>query len=144
MQGIRRKLVYVCLFEGIAITLVSGVLLLLGHDALHSGATSVASSLVAMGWNFVWNSLFERWEARQADRTRTFRRRAAHALGFEIGLTLFLVPLFAWWLQISLLQALTLDISLLGFFLVYTFCFSWLFDRVFGLPASARPLEAAS
>ena len=32
-----------------------------------------------------------------------------------------------------------LDAGLIVFFLVYTFVFSWVFDRVFGLPASALP-----
>ena len=50
---------------------------------------------------------------------------------------LFLVPLFAWWFDIGLWQALVMDLGLLVFFLVYTFVFNWCFDRVFGLPASA-------
>jgi uncharacterized membrane protein len=51
---------------------------------------------------------------------------------------LVLVPLFAWWLDISLWEALVLDIGLLLFFMVYTYIFSLAFDRVFGLPASAQ------
>ena len=52
---------------------------------------------------------------------------------------MLLVPLFAWWLNISLWDALLLDIGLLMFFMVYTYFFSLTFDRVFGLPASAMP-----
>jgi hypothetical protein len=51
-----------------------------------------------------------------------------------------LVPFFAWWLEVSLWQAFVLDLGLLLFFLVYTFVFNWVFDRVFGLPASALPV----
>ena len=50
----------------------------------------------------------------------------------------WLVPFFAWWLNISLWQALVMDVGLLVFFLVYTFVFTWCFDRLFGLPASAQ------
>jgi uncharacterized membrane protein len=32
-----------------------------------------------------------------------------------------------------------LDLVLVVFFVCYTFAFSWAFDRVFGLPASAAP-----
>ncbi|WP_217628006.1 MULTISPECIES: chlorhexidine efflux transporter [Nitrosospira] len=32
-----------------------------------------------------------------------------------------------------------LDLGLLAFFLVYTFVFNFMFDRWFGLPASAAP-----
>ena len=61
----------------------------------------------------------------------------AHAIGFELGFIITLVPLFAWWLHIGLWQALVLDIGLSVFFLVYTFVFNLGFDKVFGLPASA-------
>jgi len=81
--------------------------------------------------------LFERWEARQSVRGRSVARRVAHAVGFEGGLVLFLVPLFAWWFDVGLWQALVMDLGLLLFFLAYTFVFNWCFDRVFGLPASA-------
>ena len=51
---------------------------------------------------------------------------------------LFLVPLMAWWLDISLLEALIADLAILAFFFVYAIAFTWAFDRVFGLPASAQ------
>ena len=44
----------------------------------------------------------------------------------------------AWWLKVSLLEALVADLGLLLFFFAYTVAFTWAFDRVFGLPASAR------
>jgi len=49
-----------------------------------------------------------------------------------------LVPLFAWWLGISLWEAFVLDLGLVLFFMFYTFLFSLAFDRIFGLPASAQ------
>src|SRR6218665_2427350 len=140
MQGIKRKLVYVSLYELIAVGMTSaGLALMGGHSLEHASVAAIASSAIALVWNLVYNQLFEAWEARQTRRGRSFARRVAHALGFERGLVLMLVPLFAWWLQVSLWQALLLDLGLILFFLVYTFVFSWVFDRVFGLPASAQP-----
>lgn len=98
------------------------------------------TSLQGICRKVVYITLFERWEARQAVRGRGFLRRAAHAIGFEIGFIITLVPLFAWWLQIGLWQALVLDIGLSLFFLVDTFAFNLGFDHAFGLPASALPL----
>ncbi len=139
MQGLKRKVVYVSLFELIAIGLTSSALVFLaGHDAGHAGIAAVASSLVAVVWNFVYNSMFEAWEARQAKRGRGWLRRVAHALGFEGGLVIILVPLFAWWLDVSLWEAFVLDVGLVVFFMIYTFLFSLAFDRIFGLPASAQ------
>ena len=139
MQGLKRKVVYVSLFELIAVGLTSSVLvLLMGHDIGHASTAAVASSVVAVVWNFVYNCMFEAWEARQAVRGRSWMRRAAHALGFEGGLVVILVPLFAWWLGISLWEAFVLDLGLVLFFMFYTFLFSLAFDRIFGLPASAQ------
>lgn len=138
MQGIRRKIVYVSLYEGFAILFASiGLATLSGAGAGTSTALATACSVIAVIWNLVFNSLFEAWEARQPVRGRSLKRRIAHALGFEGGLAAILVPLFAWWLGISLWEALLFDAALLIFFLVYTFVFNWSFDRVFGLPASA-------
>ena len=53
-----------------------------------------------------------------------------------------LVPLFAWWFNVSLWQAFVMDLALIVFFLCYTFVFNWVFDRVFGLPASAMAASA--
>lgn len=139
MQGIKRKVIYVSLYEGIAIALTGGVLYLLGHSVGSAGVASVAASAIAVLWSLVWNTVFEHWEARQRQRGRSLGRRMIHAIGFEGGLVVFLVPFFAWWLDVSLWEALVLDAGFILFFLVYTFIFSWVFDRVFGLPASALP-----
>lgn len=138
MQGLKRKLVYVSLFETLAIVLTSLILMTLGHDLFHSGTVSVVVSVIAVVWNLTWNTGFEFWEARQSVRGRSIRRRTAHAVGFEGGLALMTIPLFAWWLEISLWDAFWLDAGFLLFFLVYTFVFNWFFDRIFGLPLSAR------
>ncbi|RZJ02198.1 MAG: PACE efflux transporter [Rubrivivax sp.] len=138
MQGIKRKLVYVTLYEGLAIAFASlGLAALSGEGAMKSTALAVMSSAIAVLWNLGFNTAFEAWESRQAVRGRSVRRRVAHAIGFEAGLAAILVPVFAWWLGVGLWQALLLDGALLVFFLVYTFVFNWVFDRVFGLPASA-------
>jgi uncharacterized membrane protein len=140
MQGIKRKIVYVTLYEIIAIACSSTALaLLVGKSLGHASVMAVAASAIAVMWNLVFNTLFERWERRQVKRGRSLSRRAAHAIGFETGLVFILVPLFAWWLDISLWQAFVLDLGLIVFFLVYTFVFNLVFDKVFGLPASALP-----
>lgn len=146
MQGIRRRVVYVVLYEAIAIAVASvGLSLMSGQGMGHSSALAAMASGVAIVWNVGFNHLFEIWESRQAVRGRSLVRRAVHAIGFEGGLAAILVPLFAWWLEISLWQALVMDLGLLLFFLVYTFGFNWAFDRVFGLPASAQaPVQAAA
>ena len=87
----------------------------------------------------MFNHAFERWESRQLVRGRSLARRVAHALMFEGGLVLMLVPLIAWWLDVGLWHALVMDLGLVLFFLAYTFTFTWAFDKLFGLPATATP-----
>ncbi|MBS0592823.1 MAG: PACE efflux transporter [Proteobacteria bacterium] len=136
-QGPWRRVVYVGLYEGLAIAFVT-LALVAGRQSLGTaGGVAVGSSLIAVAWNWVFNLLFERWEARQSVRGRSAARRVAHAVGFEGGLALWLVPFMAWWLGVGLWTALLLDLGLLLFFLVYTFVFTWAFDRLFGLPAAA-------
>ena len=143
LQGVKRRLIYVTLYELIAIGAATmGLALLTGQGAGHSSVVAVAASAIAIVWNIVFNWAFERWEARQPVRGRSVARRVAHAIGFEGGLVFTLVPLFAWWFGVSLWHAFVMDLGLIVFFLCYTFVFNWVFDQVFGLPASAMAVPA--
>ena len=134
-----RRIIYVVAFEITAIILVIIALTLMGFDGANSGLTAVATSTVAMIWNYAWNTIFEGWEQRQPSTKRTVKRRIAHAAGFETGLIILLVPLMAWILQVTLVEAFILDIGLMVFFLIYTFVFAWVFDLV--LPRT-RPADS--
>jgi len=132
-----RRIIYVISYELIAVALTTLGLVVLGFGGGSSGVVAVAASTVAMVWNYLWTTLFERWERRQDSQTRTVGRRIAHAIGFEGGLVVLLLPIVAATLRVSLLQAFSLEIGLLAFFLVYTFVFAWLFDKA--LPPRSEP-----
>ncbi|WP_027014453.1 PACE efflux transporter [Comamonas composti] len=142
LQGPMRKIVFVSLYELFAIIAASLLFIAIGQSAGHSGAMAVAASVLAIIWNLTFNHLFEKWEARQSVKGRSVLRRVIHALGFEGGLALMLIPLMAWWFGISLWEAMVTQLWLLMFFLAYTYVFNWGFDSVFGLPASARSVAA--
>ena len=137
MQGIKRRIVYVSLYE-LLVIMLSAVLLkwLSDADTADSLAIAIAASAIAVVWNMVFNYGFERWEASRQQQGRDLMSRTLHALGFEGGLLILSVPLLMWWLDIGLLQAIVMDFTLLVFFLFYTFIFTWVFDAIFGLPAS--------
>lgn len=137
LQGLRRKLIHACLYEAIAIGIVTVAVRLARPEADTAEASllAVSTSVIALLWNMAFNTWFEAWEARQADRTRTTRRRLAHAIGFEGGLAAMTVPLIAWWLHMGWWEAVLADLGLLVFFLGYTLVFNWVFDHAFGLPA---------
>ena len=139
LQGPLRKVVHATLFELFAVLIVGlSLSWLLGHDATATGGLAIATSLIAMAWNIAFNTAFEAWERRQADRRRTLRRRVAHAIGFEGGMVAMTLPLIAWWLDMGWWDALLTDLGLMAFFLVYAFVFNWVFDRVFGLPLGVQ------
>jgi uncharacterized membrane protein len=134
-----RRVVQAVLYEAVAVAFVGPALGLLFSQSIGSTvALAILMSTVALVWGYAFNSLFERWEARQETKGRSLLRRIAHGLGFEGGLVAVLVPVMAAWLQPSLLQAFLADLGVLAFFLVYAIAFNWAFDAIFGLPESAR------
>lgn len=140
MQGVKRKLVYVTAYEIIGMTISAlGLALLSGNAPSSTGPLAVVITTIAVSWNFIYNSLFELWESRQASRGRTLKRRILHAVGFQLTLVVYLIPLIAWWMGITLWQALLLDMALIVIIPCYTFVFNWAFDKIFGLPTSALP-----
>ncbi|HMO44544.1 MAG TPA: PACE efflux transporter [Rubrivivax sp.] len=133
-----RRVLQAVLYEVFAIAFVGPVLsLAFDEPPTSTFGLAVVLSSIALAWNYVFNAIFERWESRQAVRGRSFARRLAHGTGFEGGLTLILVPVMAWWLDVSALSAFLANLGLLAFFFVYAIVFTWAFDRVFGLPQSA-------
>ncbi|GAA0956777.1 PACE efflux transporter [Actinocorallia libanotica] len=138
MQGVKRKLVYVGGYEGLGWVVGSAVMTLLtGTPPTTTGPLTLTITLIATVWNLVFTTLFEAWERRRRDRTRTVFRRVLHAVGFQATLVCILIPLIAWWLEITLLQAFLLDLVFIVYVPFYTFAYNWAFDRILGLPASA-------
>lgn len=129
-KTLRERLAHALCFELIAVALCAPALAwIMDKPLLHMGALTAVISLIAMLWNMVYNAGFERVE-RQWSWTRDTRVRMIHAMGFESGLILIVVPLAAWWLGISLWEALVLDIGLLLFFLPYTYLYNLAYDRL--------------
>ena len=138
MSPLHRRVLQAVLYEAIAIAVV-GPALSLSFDKPQASTFTLAVvlSTIALTWNYAFNWLFERWESRQIVRGRSFARRLAHGAGFEGGLAVILVPVMSLWLDISAAAAFVANLGLLLFFFVYAIAFTWAFDRVFGLPASA-------
>lgn len=138
MSPIARRVLQAVLYEIIAIAFVGPVLSFAFQKPQSSAFwLAVVLSTIALTWNYVFNWIFERWESRHAVHGRSFARRLAHGAGFEGGLAIILVPVMSMWLDISPAAAFLANVGLLAFFFVYAIAFTWTFDRVFGLPASA-------
>jgi len=102
------------------------------HDI---GIVGLFSATLATLWNYLYNLLFDLAMLRlRGHVAKTLSIRVVHALLFEGGLLLILLPFIAWYLDISLLDALIMDLSFAAFYLVYTFCFNWAYDLIFPVP----------
>ena len=112
--------------------------LLTGQPVDHLGPLAIGLSLLATGWNYLYNLLVDHWMLRQLGRLeKRLIERVLHALLFELGLLLVVLPLTALWLGISLWQALWLDIGFSLFFVFYAFCYNLAYDHLFPLPHQA-------
>jgi uncharacterized membrane protein len=128
-KSIRERALHALLFEIIGVLLFAPLLAwAMGHSLGKMGAMTVMISTVAMLWNMLFNALFDRLRQKLGF-TLSLKARIAHALGFEGGLILVIVPLAAWWLSIGWLEAFLLDAGLLLLFLPYTLVFNWLYDK---------------
>jgi len=135
LSPLKRRLLYVTVFELLGIVFATLVLMALsGGAAQDSLPVAIIVSTAAVVWNFIYNTFFESWEARQQIKERTLKIRSVHAIGFEGGLFVFCLPVYMLWYGVGVWTALTMEAALLLFFLVYTFVFTWLFDQVFTLP----------
>ncbi|MGN8105547.1 multidrug/biocide efflux PACE transporter [Pseudomonas sp. 22072] len=115
-------------FEGLALLICTPLLVwITGRPALEMGAVTLGISLLALSWNVVFNSLFDRLKTRLQLANGGWTR-VLHALLFEGGLILLAVPLIAALMKISLLEAFILDIGVLLFFLPYTYVYHWGYD----------------
>lgn len=138
MQGVKRKVIYVGGYELLGLVVGTMVMTVLtGKSPATTGLLALMITGIATVWNVSFNYLFEAWERRQRDRTRTVRRRVLHAVAFQLTLVCFLVPLIAWWLGITLIQAFVLDLVFIVYIPFYTFAYNCAFDRCFGVPSSA-------
>ena len=137
LQGWRRRLLFVLSFEIMAISCSSfGLSLMSGQSVSHASVMGVSCSAIAVTWNWLFNTFFEKWESRQISQHRTIYRRVVHAFFFEIPLLISFVLLFSWWFSIGYIEAFWMDLALFVFFLIFTFLYTWGFDFLFDQPYS--------
>ncbi len=108
------------------------------------GVIGIGSALVATAWNYLYNLGFDQAMQRLTGHTRkSVVLRIAHAVLFEAGLLMILLPPIAWYLGIGLSEAFTMDLAIAAFYVAYAFLFNLAYDRTFPLPswehAAAKP-----
>ncbi|WP_428032991.1 PACE efflux transporter [Ancylobacter sp.] len=142
MRGTADRIRHVISFEIIALSIITPLgAWVFGVPMVEMGAVGAGAALIAAGWNYLFNLGFDHALARLRGSVRkTLGLRVLHAVLFEIGLVVVLVPFVAWFLGIGLVEALLMDLALAGFFLVYAFAFNWAYDALFPLRELPRPV----
>ncbi|WP_018300173.1 PACE efflux transporter [Fangia hongkongensis] len=128
------RIIHMIGFEVIAVIIFAPIAaFVLNKGIMEVGALGLIISLTAMLWNFVYNYLFDTVETSlKMDRfNRSILTRIVHALFFELGLLIATIPLIAYWLDMTLLQAFIVDIAFVVFFLIYAFVYNWAFDTIY-------------
>ncbi|GHB20391.1 membrane protein [Pseudovibrio japonicus] len=138
MRSFWDRIRHTVMFETIALSIVAVFgSWLTGHSLQEIGAIGLALSLIAMGWNLVYNWFFDKWYiSSRGSKPRTVPIRIMHAVLFEGGLLGVGILLIMWWLQLGFVDALLLDIGYATFFLVYAFVYNWVYDVVFPVPST--------
>lgn len=127
-------------FELIGLALITPLIAWgFGHPMSEIGVIGIGGATIATVWNYLFNLGFDHALRRLTGGTRkSLPVRIVHALLFEAGLLVVLMPFIAWYLDVSLLEAFLMDVSLALFYVVYAFLFTWAYDRLFPVPCAAR------
>jgi uncharacterized membrane protein len=96
------------------------------------GLVTLISATIATFWNYGYNILFDHAVLRLRGTTqKTVALRVVHAMLFEVGLLVLLVPFIALYLDVTLRVAFVMDVAFSAFYLVYAFAFNWAYDLLF-------------
>ncbi|MGY6230884.1 PACE efflux transporter [Enterobacter asburiae] len=127
-KSFKERVFHAVIFEVTANVIIAlSLAWLMNVSVLQSGSLSVISALTATVWNFIFNKLFDSLQKKHQIQ-RTFLVRAIHAVGFETGLIISLIPVAMVMLNLTLTEAFFVEIGLVLFFLPYTMLFNWLYD----------------
>ncbi|TOO05862.1 hypothetical protein CGH46_15750, partial [Vibrio parahaemolyticus] len=103
------RIFHAVLFELMALAIiVPTAALITGKGSSDLALVGIGLSLYTVVWNYIYNLYFDKWfGSNRAD--RSLAMRLGHTIGFEGGLIFISIPVIAWFLEITFLQALMLE-----------------------------------
>ncbi|GGI87464.1 PACE efflux transporter [Shewanella gelidii] len=133
MRSFKDRVRHAVLFEAVLLCFAIGFgQLFFQADFIELGVLALLLTLIAMCVNGVFNLGFDYWLLRRNGHTqKTQALRILHSTGFELVLLLVTVPVMAWGLNISLIQALVADLGFILFVLFYGYLFNLWYDWQF-------------
>ena len=126
----KRRIVHALSYEIILLVIIAIALSFIFDMPMEvTGTLGIVMAVTSVFWNMTFNHFFEKFEAKRQLK-RTVGVRILHAIGFEGGLMLATIPMVAYAMQMSIWQAILLDLSMIMCILVYTFIFQWCYDAI--------------
>lgn len=126
----KRRWVHALSYEVILLVIIALVLSYMFEMPMQvTGGLGIAMAVISVLWNMLFNHYFEKFEAKH-QLHRTIKIRILHAIGFEGGLMLATIPMVAYALEKSLMQAILIDLLMTLSILLYTFIFQYCYDHV--------------
>ncbi|MBN3493767.1 PACE efflux transporter [Vibrio neptunius] len=126
----KERILHMVLFELVALIVMATLATLItGNGAGKMAGLAIALSMIAMGWNYIYNYGYDKVFG--ADRTkRTAKVRILHGLGYELGMMIISFPVLMWTLQLGFWSVLVMDIGVVIFFVLYSIGFNWVYDAI--------------
>ncbi|XPV76273.1 MAG: PACE efflux transporter [Desulfovibrio sp.] len=134
MRTAKDRLRHTLCFEIIALIIVTPASAIILNKPMHTmGIMSICMSLWAMTVNLIYNYAFDLALLKIKGRTdqRSPRLRLIHSILFEATLVIPALPVIAWWLDMTILNAFIMDLGFMGFFMVYAYIYNLAYDRIF-------------
>lgn len=142
-KSLKERFFHAFMFEILAIGLCApAAAWVMNKSLFEMGVLTGVIAFIALVWNMIYNAGFDRLENKLGF-VRNMRVRVLHAMGFETGLIIIVIPLAAWWLSIGLWEAFLLDIALVLFYLPYAFFYNLGYDKLRARFMSRRAITCA-
>lgn len=133
------RLRYTILFEAVLFAmLIPAGAIFFGKDLADIGVLGAFLLVKAVLLGLLYNWVFDKVDASRG-RVSSDRRlvgRIVHAVGFELTLLITSVPIYCWWLDITVVAAVMVDLVVTSLVVAYTYLFTLAYDRLF--PVGAR------
>ncbi|MBA8840550.1 PACE efflux transporter [Ochrobactrum sp. RH2CCR150] len=145
MRSFMDRVRHAAMFEiiGLAIFIPASAILF-NKPVEAMGVIGIISATTATIWNFLFNLGFDRTLlGLRGTVQKTMALRVVHAILFEAGLVVLLIPFIAWYLGISIIAALMMDVVIVLFYLAYAFLFNIAYDWLFPISAQT-PVKSAA
>lgn len=126
----KRRIIHALSYEIILLVIIAIALSFIFEVPMEvTGVLGVAMAVTSVVWNMIFNHFFEKFEHKRKLK-RTIGVRILHAIGFEGGLMLATIPIVAYAMDMTLWQAVLLDLGMTTCILIYTFIFQWCYDLI--------------